>query len=43
MYGEFIGSDLIEATREIFNLSDKREDTFIAGLSMVDMVPSGMD
>jgi putative tributyrin esterase len=34
MYGEFIGSDLIEATREIFNLSDKREDTFIAGLSM---------
>jgi len=34
MFGEFIGVDLVEATREIFRLSDKREDTFIAGLSM---------
>jgi S-formylglutathione hydrolase FrmB len=34
MYGEYIGKDLVEATREIFPLSDRREDTFIAGLSM---------
>ena len=34
MFGEFIGVDLVEATREIFKLSDKREDTYIAGLSM---------
>lgn len=34
MYGEFIGKDLVDATREMFPLSDKREDTFIAGLSM---------
>lgn len=34
MYGEFIGVDLVEATREMFRLSDRREDTFIAGLSM---------
>ncbi len=34
MYGEFIGQELVELTRKIFHLSDKREDTFIGGLSM---------
>ncbi|MCL2198349.1 MAG: alpha/beta hydrolase-fold protein [Defluviitaleaceae bacterium] len=34
MYGDFFGRELVEATRELFPLSDKREDTFIAGLSM---------
>lgn len=33
-YGEFIGSELIDFTRRTFPLSHKREDTFIAGLSM---------
>ena len=33
-YGEYIGKELIEMTRKMFPLSDKREDTFIAGLSM---------
>lgn len=33
-YGEFIGKELVEMTRKMFPLSDKREDTFIAGLSM---------
>lgn len=33
-YGAFIGQELLDATRLMFNLSDKREDTFIAGLSM---------
>ena len=33
-YGEFIGKELVELTRKIFPLSDKREETFIAGLSM---------
>lgn len=33
-YGTFIGNELIEMTRKIFPLSRKREDTFIAGLSM---------
>ncbi len=33
-YGEFIGRELVEQTRKMFHLSDKREDTFIAGLSM---------
>lgn len=33
-YGEFIGKELVEITRKMFNLSRKREDTFIAGLSM---------
>ena len=32
-YGEFIGKELVEITRKMFPLSDKREDTFIAGLS----------
>lgn len=33
-YGEFIGEELVEMTRKMFPLSHKREDTFIAGLSM---------
>jgi len=33
-YGEFIGQELIEITRKMFPLSHKREDTYIAGLSM---------
>lgn len=33
-YGEFIGRELVELTRKMFPLSDKREDTFIGGLSM---------
>ena len=33
-YGEFIGKELVEMTRKMFPLSTKREDTFIAGLSM---------
>ena len=34
LYGEFIGKELVEFTRKLFPLSDKRDDTFIAGLSM---------
>lgn len=34
LYGEFIGQELVEITRKMFPLSRKREDTFIAGLSM---------
>lgn len=33
-YGEFIGKELVELTRKAFPLSRRREDTFIAGLSM---------
>lgn len=33
-YGEFIGKELVEITRKMFPLSHKREDTYIAGLSM---------
>lgn len=33
-YGEFIGKELVEATRRMFPLSDKKEDTFISGMSM---------
>jgi len=34
MYGEFIGSELVAFTRELFPLSHERSDTYIAGLSM---------
>ncbi|MCR4435205.1 MAG: alpha/beta hydrolase family protein [Clostridiales bacterium] len=34
MYGEFIGRELVDQTRELFHLSCRREDTFIGGLSM---------
>lgn len=33
-YGEFIGRELVEITRRMFPLSHRREDTYIAGLSM---------
>jgi S-formylglutathione hydrolase FrmB len=33
-FGQFIGEDLVSFTRKTFPLSDKREDTFIGGLSM---------
>jgi S-formylglutathione hydrolase FrmB len=33
-FGEFTGKELIEVTRRMFPLSRKREDTYIAGLSM---------
>ena len=34
LYGKFIGQELVEITRKMFPLSHRREDTFIAGLSM---------
>lgn len=33
-YGEFIGNELLEMTRKLFHLSNRREDTYIGGLSM---------
>lgn len=33
-YSNFIGQELINITRDMFNLSTKREDTFIGGYSM---------
>lgn len=33
-FGEYVGKELVEVTRKMFPLSDKREDTFIGGLSM---------
>lgn len=33
-YGGFVADELVEFTRKMFPLSHKREDTFIAGLSM---------
>jgi S-formylglutathione hydrolase FrmB len=33
-FGAYIGQELVEMTRKMFRLSPKREDTFIAGLSM---------
>lgn len=33
-YGRYIGEELVEMTRKMFPLSEKREDTYIAGLSM---------
>lgn len=33
-YGEYVGQELLDITRNIFPLSNKREDTFIAGFSM---------
>ena len=33
-FGEYIGKELVELTRGMFPLSPRREDTFIAGLSM---------
>jgi S-formylglutathione hydrolase FrmB len=33
-YGRFIGEELVAMTRRMFPLSDRKEDTFIGGLSM---------
>ncbi len=33
-FGEYVGRELVEVTRELFPLSRRREDTFLAGLSM---------
>lgn len=33
-YSKLIGEELVEVTRKLFPLSDKREDTFIGGISM---------
>ena len=33
-FSEYIGHELVEVTRELFPLSRRREDTYIAGLSM---------
>lgn len=33
-YGHYIGEELVEVTRKIFPLSTRREDTYLAGLSM---------
>ncbi len=33
-YGTFVGKELVDYTRRTFGLSDKKEDTFIGGLSM---------
>ncbi len=33
-FGRYIGEELVEQTRRIFNISHKKEDTFIGGLSM---------
>jgi len=34
LYAEFFGRELVEVMRDLLPLSDKREDTYIAGLSM---------
>lgn len=34
MWGEMVGRELVEFTRRMFPLSQRREDTFIGGLSM---------
>ncbi|MBH1942267.1 acetylesterase [Mobilitalea sibirica] len=33
-FSSFIGKELVEVTRSMFRLSDRREDTFIGGISM---------
>lgn len=33
-FGKYIGEELVEYTRRLFRLSEKREDTYIGGLSM---------
>lgn len=34
LFGEFVGKELVEYTRRLFPISDKREHTWIGGLSM---------
>ena len=33
-YGRYVGQELVEVARRMFPLSDRREDTFIGGISM---------
>lgn len=33
-YGDFVGKEIVDFTRRIFPLSEKRKDTYIGGLSM---------
>ena len=33
-YSKFVGKELVDFTRSMFHLSDRREDTFIGGVSM---------
>ena len=33
-YGTYVGKELVEYTRKVFGLSDKKEDTFVGGISM---------
>lgn len=33
-YCQFVGKELVEYTRKVFNLSERKEDTYIGGLSM---------
>ncbi len=33
-FGDYVGRDLVEVTRQILPLSSRREDTFISGMSM---------
>lgn len=34
MYEKFVAEELVNVTRKLFNLSDRREDTYIGGISM---------
>ncbi|WP_416147571.1 alpha/beta hydrolase [Salipaludibacillus sp. HK11] len=34
LHGEFVGNELVNYTRKLFPISNRREDTFIGGLSM---------
>lgn len=34
LYGEYVGDELVKYTRDMFPLSDRKEDTIIGGLSM---------
>lgn len=34
LYSTYVGEELVEVTRKLFPVSDKREDTYIAGISM---------
>lgn len=42
-WGEMAGRELVAFTRQMFPLSDQREDTFIGGLSMGGFEPSGLE
>lgn len=39
-FGEYIGRELVDFTREMFPISQHRADTFIGGLSMGGYGPS---